>query len=428
MKTNKIHSGMLLAAALCVFLSIPGKTASLSKADTEYLTGVYKHTFAGIAFFVNEKTGLPYDVSDFRKATSISNIGLYMASVAVAAKTGIITNEEALKKLDRAMSSLEKIQKWNQFPVTWVNVETLERDFGPSFSYADHVGNLVCGLLVAEGVFPKELGGRIDAFISPMKFDTAYDPSTGWLKGGYNLDKNDFDIDQPWGKWYYNILASDTRHFSLIGIALGAIPESSWDKLNRSTDPAGKWDKDLKAGLPKDIIYYWPGIEGGGIFMQYLPGIFLPEKGLPMGQSAKNLALAQIEYAKKAGYFPMWGISASESPDGKTYLGWGGMRLDVVTPHASALAAEYFPQEAVNNLRALETKGMRPGEFGFTDAYDTAAGTCSKNYLILDQSMLFLSLANYLEKEVVRKSFEAAALGKSAVKTLKKLEGKRKLK
>lgn len=427
MRISRITFNTAVAAALCLMLSA-GRVFALSKTDTDYLRGVYKHTFLGISFFVNEKTGLPYDVSDFRNATSISNIGLYMASVAVAAQTGLLPGEEALKRLDMAMSSLEKVQKWNQFPVTWVNVETLQRDFGPSFSYADHVGNLVCGLLVVEGIFPKEFANRIDKFITPMQFNTAYDPVTGWLKGGYNLDKKDFDINQPWGKWYYNILASDTRHFSLIGITLGEIPETHWEKLNRSTNASSKWDKELKSAMKKDLPYYWPGIEGGGIFMQYLPGIFLPEKGLPMGESAKNLAQAQIEYAKKDGYSPIWGISASETPDGKGYLGWGGMRLDVVTPHACVLAVEYFPQESVDSLRALEAKGMRPGEFGFTDAYDTVTSTCSKNYLILDQSMLFLSLANYLEKGVVRRSFEATVLGKSVVKKLKQLEGKHKLK
>ena len=431
----KCKKALLLALLLLPAGLLRGESGkALPKSDIEYLTGVYKATFDGIIFFVNDKTGLPYDVSDFRKATSTSNIGLYMASIAVGSKTGLISKEDALRKLDLALTSLEKIQKWNGFPVTWVNVDTLQRDFGPSFSYADHVGNLVCGLLVVEGIFPKEFGKRIDAYVKPMQFLTAYDPATGWLKGGYNIEKKDFDINQPWGKWYYNIFAADTRPFSLIGITLKQIPETHWDKLNRSTDAGSAVDTELKGG--GSAVYYWPGIEGGGMFMQFLPGIFLPETGLAMGESAKNFAGAQLEYSKKKGYYPLWGVSASEAPDGKSYLGWGGMRLDVITPHASVLAIGYYPSEAVENLKELESRGMRPVyesggkkyDFGFTDSYDIHSSTCSKNYLLLDQGMLFLSLANYLDKDVVRESFGASPLGKKSVKTLEKLENKRFLK
>lgn len=411
----------------------------LTTDELDYIKGVHSATFRCLDYFVHPKTGMPYDSSNYKKETSISNIGLYMASVAAAAKMGIIPEKTAVKKLEKTMASLEKIKRWNGFPVTWINVETLEREYGPSFSYADHAGNLVCCLLVVEGIFPKEFKKRIDKFISGMDFLSTYDPDTGWLKGGYDIEKNDFDIKQPWGNWYYNLLASDQRYFFLLGITLGKIPEKSWENLNRSTELSGSVDTELKKilkkkGIEKECVYYYPGMEGGGLFMQYLPGIFISERELPMGKSARNFARAQIEFSYSLKYYPFWGISASESPDAKDYYGWGTIRKQVVTPHASVLAIADFPKEAVENLKALEENGMRPvynpvpgrgktnGDLGFTDSYDTATGVASKNYLCLDQAMLFLSLSNFLYDDVIRKSFGETELGKKAAEKMTALE------
>lgn len=415
----------------------------LRKDDVNYLKGVHSATFRCLDYFVHPKTGMPYDVSDYRKVTSISNVGLYMASMAVASKIGLISRTETVKKLNKTMASLEKIKRWNGFPITWVNVKTLKRGFNPSFSYADHVGNLVCCLLVVEGIFPNEFKERIEKLISGMDFSSTYDPETGWIKGGYNIKKKDFDIKQPWGDWYYNLLASDQRHFFLLGITLEQIPLKCWENLNRNANPTGSLDKELKEilekkGIAEKCIYYYPGMEGGGLFMQYLPGIFISERNLPVGKSARNFARAQIELARSLKYYPFWGISSSESPDGKSYYGWATLRKHVVTPHASVMAIADFPKETIKNLKVLEKKGGRPAykakagrkktnsDLGFTDSYDTTTGLASKNYLCLDQAMLFLSLSNFLYNDIVRKSFEKSLLGKKVVKKMLALEKDKK--
>ncbi len=409
--------------------------SELTADDIEYLNGVYSATFNCLTYFVEENTGLPHDVSNSYNPTSISNIGFYIAALAVGSKTGLISEEAAIEKITLTLKSLEIIDKWHGFPITWVNRQTLRRGFGPSFSYADHVGNLVCGMLVVEGIYPEEFKGRIKKFIKQMRFKTTYDKGKGWLKGGYNLAQQNFDIKQAWGDWYYNLLASDTRQFSLIGITLGQIPSKHWGKLNRDISPWGKLDKEFRDACSSDV-YYAPGMEGGGLFMQYMPGIFLPEKNLPLGMSARNIAKVQIEFSKKMGYYPLWGVSASESADGESYIGWGNLKMHVVTPHASVLAISDFPREVVKNLKLLESKGMRPVyeesgqeyDFGFTDAYDIDTGITSERYLSLDQGMLFLSLANFLHDNIVRESFCSSKIGKKAVKKLFKLEKNNKLK
>ncbi len=424
-----------------VFAGHAGKASDVNAKDIEYLKGVYKATFHCLDFYCDPDTGFALDVSPDKKETSICNIGIVMASVAVAGKTGLITEAEAVQKLEKMFVSLEKIKKFNGFPVTWVNVKTAEPAYGPKFSYADHNASLICSLLTVAGLYPEKFSQRVKKFIEPMDFKSTYDPRMKMIKGGFDLDRNDFDVKQSWGDWYYNILASDVRHFGLLGMGSGQIPEDYWKSLNRNTGFGNPIDQEMVALLkkknsPLGKIYYWPGVEGGGLFMQYLPGIFLPEKNLPMGQSARVMALGEIELAKANKYFPLWGLSASETPDGNGYLGWGTMKKTVVTPHASVLAIADFPKEAVANLRSLEKKNMRPKvdvngqihDFGFTDSYDTETGTASKHYLSLDQGMLFLSLANYLYDDIVRKGFADTELGTKTIAAMESLEKKSTLK
>ena len=47
--------------------------------------------------------------------------------------------------------------------------------------------------------------------------------------------------------------------------------------------------------------------------------------------------------------------------------------------------------------------GARPGDMGFVDSVNIEDGALSDQYLVWDQGMLFLSLANYLEDDIVRR-------------------------
>lgn len=397
--------------------------------DLDYLEELYQATFNGLIYFVNPDTGFPYDIwNDPGKIeTSISNIGLYVASVAVASETGLISEASAIQKISLTLSSLESIEKWRGFPISWIRVDNpTVQVFGTQFSYADHVGNLVCSLMVVRSIFAGVFDTTIDNFTAPMDFDDTYEPSNSWLKGGFDLALNgglgDYAVTQPWGSWYYNLLAADTRHFSLLGIARGEISDDHFEALNRNNNYGCALNNEIITTIfpgKSNCPYYYPGMLGGGLFMQYLPGIFLSEQDYPTGISAKNFAYCQIEYSKKKGQYPIWGMSSCENPSG-TYIGWNSLDLNVITPHASVLAICDYPLDVYKNLKALDAKGVRPMyddgggneyDFGFTDSYDTSTKQASSRYLILDQAMLFLSLANYLHDNVVRENFALDTTG-----------------
>jgi len=384
----------------------------LEQEDIEYLTELAHDTFECLLYFVNQETGLPYDSSSREPFTSITNIGLYLASLCAGYKMGFIEETEALDRITKTLESLGRIPRWHGFPITWVDVSTLSRYFSDPMSYADHVGNLLAGLIVTKETFP-QFRDWIESYIAQMDFGFTYDEKTGWLKGGWDPERGDFAIKQPWGDWYYNFLAADTRIFSFYGVASGKIPRRHWDSLKR--------DYIIWEG---EKIYY-PGWEGGGLFMQYLPGIFLNEEGTKMKESARAFARAQIKHKDVLGY-PGWGWSACEAPDGR-YLGWGTLKDEVITPHASLLAIEDFPMEVIANLKELEKFGVRAPfveegkeyNFGFRDSYNVRTGETSEKYLILDQAMIFLSLANFLTGGFLRNAFSSDPIIQAGLKALR---------
>ena len=389
---------IVLGAAFFALAAVVGAKEipdTLSKRDRRYLTGVYEDTWRCLDLFVSTTTGFPYDSSRRFPSTSITNIGFYLAAGAVAAETGLIPRAEALLKIERTLASLERVEKYlGAFPVTWVHAETLATTEN-QFSTVDHLSNLCGGLLVVEGLFP-ELGPRIDKMMLPMDWGLLYDPERGWYKGGWRRDRRDFDVRQKGWDWYYSFLGADTRLGYFLGAARHQISGDSWAVLNQG--------KETKYGLS----YFTPGWQGGGLFMQMVSGLFLDERDTVLGRSAGDFAWAQVLHGKKIPS-PVWGWSASESADGKEYLGWDRILDAVVTPHASALASVYYPATCARNLKELEKRGARAkwrGDgravpLGFRDSLNWRTGEVSPHYLCLDQAMLFLSLANRLHDGVV---------------------------
>jgi hypothetical protein len=76
-----------------------------------------------------------------------------------------------------------------------------------------------------------------------------------------------------------------------------------------------------------------------------------------------------------------------------------------VTPHATALALAVEPAEATAALRRLAADYPIYGEFGFYDAVDPKTGQVVQSYLTLDQSMLFVAVANHLTDGAIPRHF-----------------------
>ena len=367
----------------------------LDKADIEYLQKLTKDTWACIGYFINPETGLPYDSSSRGEFTSVTNIGLYLAALAAAREMGFITSEEASARAAQVLGSVEQFPTWKGFAQCWHGTAHLKpATHDPWVSVVD-TGNLALSLAVAAQAFP-ELADRCQKIMKAMDWAALYDPKGKQLYGGYDVVNQKLNPD-----WRVDALATDSRGAAFMAIASGAASKDLWTTLQRDMDRR------------YDVSYLKPGWQGGGLFMQYLTGIFVNERNSLMGRSAANLAYANMRNADELG-LPAWGWSACLNPAGG-YLGWGKLIDEVVTPHASVLAIEDFPKEVVANLYAIERLGARvpwvengkTNAFGFRDSVNVKTKQVASDYLVLDQSMLFLSLANFLKDGMVRKWFDA---------------------
>ncbi len=320
---------------------------TLSPADRDYLMDVYKDTWRYISTFVEPSTGLPYDSDARQPATSISNVGLYLAATVIAYKTNLITKEEALARINPVLDSLAKMEKWEGFPRVWLAARSLKPISGINqFSYSKHVTNLVGGLQLALSVFPDEMRQPIGGLLRGMRFKNLYDPKSGWLKGGYDAAAKNFAVSQPWGNWYNKFFASEARLISFYMIARGFAPEKHWDAMIRPIQQ-------------KDGVWFFvPGYEDGGAYMPYLAGLFIDERETMMGFSQQNYTQSQMTHAANIGA-PVWGWSASLDTRGN-YVGYGLLRDEIVAPYASILAIEHFPNQVIANLKTLEKMGARP--------------------------------------------------------------------
>ena len=192
---------------------------------------------------------------------------------------------------------------------------------------------------------------------------------------------------------------------AFLAVASGAAPVESWYSLHRETEEHF------------GITYYRPGWMGGGLFMQTQDGLFLNEYSTPAGRSAANFAYAQMIYAKTLN-FDAWGWSACSSPEG-VYLGYGGLDVEVVTPHAAEMSVMFYPHKAVECLKELEKRGARKPlkigdqsfDLGFLDSINLKTGKIREIYIpCLDQAMGFLAIANVLENGIVHRLFEESPM------------------
>ncbi|MFE4467685.1 glucoamylase family protein [Leifsonia sp. NPDC056824] len=345
------------------------------------------------------------------------------------------------------------------------STETTPKQDNCSFLSAVDNGWYASGLMVARQALP-ELRTQIDALISPMDFSIFYDnraqtacntnpdiagnQPTGQMYGGYYAGQG------PAG--YHNgALYSDPRIAMYIGMGLHQMPGDVWWRTWRTlppkqcaTDPdfswqgqwpvGGAWQKytDPQSGKVFNVWeghYTYPGTSmtflptwGGGMFEAMLANEIVPET--TWGQNGFGLAdvrTAQVQekYATQTLGYPVWGMSPSSTADdtgGYGIYGATGQKFpagqalaqcpgcsteDVVTPHASFTALGVIPQDAYANIQKLRTlyPGIYTQDGGFYDAVNPVSGSIGHRRLVLDQSMIMMSLDNALQNGAIRQHF-----------------------
>jgi cyclic beta-1,2-glucan synthetase len=210
-----------------------------------------------------------------------------------------------------------------------------------------------------------DLAQRCEA-LSHMELAFLYDPTHKLLSIGYNLEERERDPG------VYDLLASEARLCSYLGIARGQLPTEHWFHLGRQLAPGGR----------AAALISW----SGSMFEYLMPLLLLPNfEATLLDQSCREAVARQIRHGRR--HRMPWGVSESgyhqlDAQKAYQYRAFGvpglglkqGLRDDlVVAPYATVLAAMVDPRAACANLEAMAVRGFR-GRYGFFEAVDFTPG------------------------------------------------------
>lgn len=414
--------------------------------DKAMLLEIAKDTWNYFDMFVDKNYQLPIDNVEFGLEgtvsketkvgdyTNITNVGLYLMCVVAGYDFKFITKEDALNRLRLTLDSIEKLEKYKNFPYNYYDITIFQRTSN-FVSFVDS-GWLAAGLVVIKNAFPETLGERCRKILDGMDFSFFYDGVEEYMYHGFYTNINYYS------DYNYGVLYTEPRAISYLAIGKGDVPKDHWFKLARTFPDTWAWQTQMPKGrrektylgcVTEGGYYTYNDIKfvpswGGSMFEALMPAIIIDEKRLApkgLGANDERHVNIQIRYALEKLAYPVFGMSPSCIPEGgyTEYgvkpLGVKGYKPGVITPHATFLALEFAPKECIANIRKMLELYNAYGECGFYDAINMETGKVAIKYLCLDQAMSFLALDNYLNDGAIRRRFAADPINKRAEELLK---------
>lgn len=331
-----------------------------------------------------------YEGDKLAKRTSPTNIGMYLLSTVAAYDFAWIDLNNALTRIEKCLATVVKLPKYNGHLYNWYSTETLE-PLAPFYVSTVDSGNLASHLVTLAGALKSwkqqqnlnrntinlinKLYASANSITNNMNFSFLLNKKRNLLSIGYDTSTDKLADS------CYDMLASEARLSYFFAIAKGDINVDSWQRLGRF----------LTCWSGRAALLSW----SGSMFEYLMPPLVLREaKHAILGQTNRIVIKKQIEYARKN---KPWGISeaafnALDPLFNYQYSNFGvpdlGLQRSlaknyVVAPYASLMAAQYYPHQAINNLRELKKLGAY-GKYGFYDAVDfTSSRTTNKKYAIV---------------------------------------------
>jgi len=246
-----------------------------------------------------------------------------------------------------------------------------------------------------------------DQIIDEMDFSFLFDVERKLFTIGYNVTASRADES------FYDLLASEARLASFVGIAKGDVPQQHWFRMGRALTKVNG-GRALLSWTGTMFEYLMPLL-----VMRNYPATLLAE-------TYENVVERQIEYGQERGV--PWGISEAAynvrdlqlnyqyGPFGVPGLGLKrGLVEDlVVAPYATMLASAVDAHAAMSNLHRLEKEGAL-GAFGFYEAIDYTAvrvpdgqkSILIRAFMTHHQGMSLVALTNLLYHDVMERRFHS---------------------
>ena len=409
----------MIAPIVAWYISLENeRKVEISEENKIYLREIGSRTWEFFETYINEENNflMPDNYQEDRKLkivnrTSSTNIGLELLVIISAYDLGFINFKKTIDYLNKVLTTVMSLNKWNGHLYNWYDTKTLMPLIPRYISTVDS-GNFV-GYLYVVKQFLNENKNRleldnlinlVEELINNTDFSRLYSEKNKLLSIGFNLETNQLTDS------YYDFLASEARQASLVAIAKRDVPVKHWNNLSRTLTSLNGY-----MGLVS-----WTGTA----FEYLMPNVNLERfKGSLLDEACKFAIMSQIEYCKKLDV--PWGISESafnlrdlnNNYQYKAFgIPWLGLKrgLDediVISPYSTFLALEDKLDDGIDNLRYIEKEGGF-GKYGFYEAIDYTLSRNQnkdkcviKTYMAHHQGLIFLSINNILNKNILRKRF-----------------------
>ena len=243
--------------------------------------------------------------------------------------------------------------------------------------------------------------------MADLDLDFLYDPSRKLLTIGYSVENRRRDPS------FYDLLASEARMCSYLGVAQGKLPQEHWFLLGRQLT-----ESDGAVSLLS-----W----SGSMFEYLMPVLMLPNyAGTLLDQACRGAVRQQIRYGRQ--YHVPWGISEScfnlvDAQMSYQYSAFGVPQLGlkrgladnlVIAPYATVMALMVDPAAALTNLKRMSGENL-VSRFGLYEAVDYTPGRIPADqsravvrcFMAHHSGMSLLSLDHLLNEGPMQRRFVA---------------------
>ncbi len=245
----------------------------------------------------------------------------------------------------------------------------------------------------------------IDRLINTTEINKLYDYNKHLFSIGYDCEKNQMTDS------YYDLLASESRTTSFIGIITKQVPVEHWYKLSRTYTLYNR-NRALASWSGTMFEYFMPNL----IMRNYEQSIF--------DETYNSVIQSQIEYG--ASKNKPWGVSESgyyffDLDLNYQYKAFGvpnisfkrGLINDyVVSPYSTYLVLNFDKTACFNNRSALINEGTE-GRYGLYEAIDYTKDRLSpgedkkivQSYMAHHLGMSLLSINNFINNNILQERF-----------------------
>ncbi len=247
------------------------------------------------------------------------------------------------------------------------------------------------------------IGRAAERLGEDTEFGFLVDPYRQILSIGYEMGK------KKRHEACYDLIASEARIATFLAIARGDLLQQSWGKLGRDhTRVQGRF-----------LLLSWSGT----MFEYLMPALWMRSyPGTLIERTQDACVYVQRAFGRSLGI--PWGVSESASSRKNDrgdyhYFAYGLPSVSlwpeaaagpVISPYSTFLALTVDPDEALRNLRGMQSRGW-VGPYGFYEAADYSISSRKpvlvREWMAHHLGMSLLAIANLLRNNVVQQWFHA---------------------